>query len=93
MPESRVMLSTALVFATRPGAFCRGGGVSSIQAGNTNGSDHWRVADERGERAKSDVGGALINMFFFYGPKIDSELSNMLRYLTIRYPECFIEKK
>jgi hypothetical protein len=37
-------------------------------------------------------GGTDKNVIFFNGPKIDSELSNMLSYLTIRCLECFVEK-
>ena len=38
--------------------------------------------------SKSEVrGGTDKNV-----PKIGSEFSNMLSYLTIRYPECFVEK-
>ncbi len=42
---------------------------------------------ENGEEATRNY-----NVFFFNGPKIYSELFNMLSSLTIRYPESFIEK-
>jgi hypothetical protein len=38
------------------------------------------------------LGAALIKCDFLNGPKIGSEFSNMLSYLTIRYPECFVGK-
>jgi hypothetical protein len=37
-------------------------------------------------------GGTDKNVIFLNGPKIYSEISNMLSYLTIKYPEYFIEK-
>ena len=37
-------------------------------------------------------GGTDKNVIVLNGPKTDSELSNMLSYLTIRCLECFVEK-
>ena len=43
-------------------------------------------------QAAAARGGTDKNVIFLNGPKIDSELSNMLSYLTIRYPECLLKK-